>query len=367
VENLEITKISSFSAKMESICRRIPESPFKILDAPNLEDDYYLSLVDWSLNDVIAAALGNDVYLWSSSSSAPSKAFCLSSGNISSIRYSKQDPNLLCVGTSQGEVLLVDCIASKVIRRWQEHSARVGVMDCFESQIASGSRDRMIFTYDHRDNSNSCIKMYRSHRQEVCGLRWSLDGKWIASGGNDNKLLIWDAGCADPSQPAFKFSKHCAAVKAICWSPHQSGLLASGGGTADRSIRFWNMSSGSGTETACLDTESQVCNIIWSANVNEIVSTHGYSMNHILVWQYPSLKKVATLAGHSFRVLYLGTVFLEPGGVLMIFLAISPDGQHIVTGAGDQTLRIWNVFPENKSGKWSNVGLRGSLNSFTIR
>jgi len=29
-------------------------------------------------------------------------------------------------------------------------------------------------------------------------------------------------------------------VKAIAWSPHQHGLLASGGGTADRCIRFWN-------------------------------------------------------------------------------------------------------------------------------
>ena len=29
-------------------------------------------------------------------------------------------------------------------------------------------------------------------------------------------------------------------VKAVAWSPHQSGLLASGGGTADRHIRFWN-------------------------------------------------------------------------------------------------------------------------------
>jgi len=33
-------------------------------------------------------------------------------------------------------------------------------------------------------------------------------------------------------------------VKAIAWSPHQHGLLASGGGTADRTIRFWNALEG---------------------------------------------------------------------------------------------------------------------------
>ena len=43
------------------------------------------------------------------------------------------------------------------------------------------------------------------------------------------------------------------------------------------------------------------------------------------------MKKLTTLTGHSTRVLYL---------------AASPDGTKIVTGAGDETLRFWNVFPE---------------------
>ena len=93
---------------------------------------------------------------------------------------------------------------------------------------------------------------------------------------------------------------------------------------------------------------SQVCNLAWSKHASELVSTHGYSQNQILVWKYPSLvqveqksfrslhlqvlilvSQVAKLTGHSYRVLYL---------------AMSPDGEAIVTGAGDETLRFWNVF-----------------------
>jgi len=49
------------------------------------------------------------------------------------------------------------------------------------------------------------------------------------------------------------------------------------------------------------------------------------------------MEKTATLTGHTYRVLYL---------------AMSPDGSTIVTGAGDETLRFWNVFPgKNDSGK----------------
>jgi cell division cycle protein 20 (cofactor of APC complex) len=75
----------------------------------------------------------------------------------------------------------------------------------------------------------------------VCGLKWSPDGKQLASGGNDNILNIWDQG---RSTPRLTLTQHCAAVKALAWCPFRPNLLASGGGTADRTIRFWNTSSG---------------------------------------------------------------------------------------------------------------------------
>ena len=45
---------------------------------------------------------------------------------------------------------------------------------------------------------------------------------------------------------------------------------------------------------------------MFAKNVNEIVSTHGYILNQIIVWKYPNMQKIATLTGHTYRVLYLG-------------------------------------------------------------
>lgn len=59
---------------------------------------------------------------------------------------------------------------------------------------------------------------------------------------------------------------------AIAWSPHHHGLLASGGGTADRRIRFWNTLTGQPMQ--CIDTGSQVCNLIWSKHTQEFVSIY---------------------------------------------------------------------------------------------
>lgn len=47
-----------------------------MLDAPALQDDFYLNLVDWSSNNVLAVGLGNCVYLWNACSSKVGFLFC---------------------------------------------------------------------------------------------------------------------------------------------------------------------------------------------------------------------------------------------------------------------------------------------------
>lgn len=139
------------------------------------------------------------------------------------------------------------------------------------------------------------FKKSLGHKQEVCGLRWNTDGgqqnALLASGGNDNKVCIWDlrgskrpgvrptpsaagassgpsasgSGHATGSEdagdlPLWKFHEHTAAVKALAWDPHVGGVLATGGGTADKHIRFWNVFTGAMLNE--LDTGSQVCHLL---------------------------------------------------------------------------------------------------------
>ncbi|XP_057433359.1 B-type cell cycle switch protein ccs52B [Lotus japonicus] len=308
--------------------RKVPKTPHKVLDAPSLQDDFYLNLVDWSSQNVLAVGLGTCVYLWSASNSRVTKLCDLGPyDGVCSVQWTKEG-SFISVGTSLGQVQVWDGTQCKKVRTMGGHQTRTGVLAWNSRILASGSRDRNILQHDMRVSSDFVGKLV-GHKSEVCGLKWSCDDRELASGGNDNQLLVWNQ---HSQQPALRLTEHTAAVKAIAWSPHQSNLLVSGGGTADRCIRFWNTTNGH--QLNHVDTGSQVCNLAWSKNVNEIVSTHGYSQNQIMVWKYPSLSKVATLTGHSMRVLYL---------------AMSPDGQTIVTGAGDETLRFWNVFPSMKT------------------
>lgn len=342
--------------------RKIARTPFKVLDAPSLADDFYLNLVDWSSKNVLAVGLGSCVYLWSACTSKVTRVVDYGeSSAVCSVGWSQRG-NYLSVGTDRGEVQIWDAEKCRKIRTMTGHKQRVGCMSWNHNVLATGSRDRQILLRDVRSPEQSFAKLV-AHRSEVCGLKWSSDDRELASGGNDNLLMIWSPGGIGGTggttlstgasnhhhQPLQRFNAHQAAVKAIAWSPHQHGLVASGGGTADRCIKFWNTSTGQLLHS--VDTGSQVCNLSWSKNVNELVSTHGYSQNQIVVWRYPSLQKLATLTGHTMRVLYL---------------AISPDGQTIVTGAGDETLRFWNVFPGPKAFKGGDTGM-GSMSRTIIR
>lgn len=307
--------------------RTISKVPYRVLDAPELSDDFYLNLVDWGQQDVLAVGLGDSVYLWDGATQSVDRLCNLTNKDkVTSLNWIGTGTHL-AIGTSKGLVEIWDATRIKCIRTMTGHSLRVSSLAWNEHILSSGSRDRTILNRDVRIEDHY-VNKFDNHKQEVCGLKWNVEENKLASGGNDNNLFVWDG--LNP-KPLHQFTDHTAAVKAIAWSPHQRGILASGGGTADKTIKTWNTLTGNLVHD--VNTGSQVCNLIWSKNSNELVSTHGYSRNQIIVWKYPSMQQIAQLTGHTYRVLYL---------------SLSPDGETIVTGAGDETLRFWNVFEKNR-------------------
>ena len=340
----DLKKVVSYTE--EVLSRKIPKIPFKILDAPALQDDFYLNLLDWSSSNLLAVGLGSSVYLWRASNGVVLKVCDMGPDNlVTSVSWDKRD-SLLAVGTSQGFIDVWDVNKLKKIRNMEGHSARVGALAWGETNMVSGSRDKTILIRDVRSPAQFHEKL-EMHKQEVCGLKWSFDDQMFCSGGNDNKLFVWTP---KSRHPVFKSNAHKAAVKALAWSPHQHGLLASGGGTVDRCIRFWNTQTG--RMVSSLDTGAQVCNLMFSKTANELVSTHGYTENQVHLWSYPKMEKQATLTGHTMRVLYL---------------AMSPDGRSIVTGAGDETLRFWDIYPKSEEQNSPRVELSDSLSKLSIR
>ena len=84
--------------------RIISKIPYKVLDAPSLQDDYYLNLVDWSCLNNLAVGLSSCIYIWSASSSKVTKLHDLGPRDcVTSVCWSSQG-QLLSVGTNSGQV-----------------------------------------------------------------------------------------------------------------------------------------------------------------------------------------------------------------------------------------------------------------------
>jgi cell division cycle 20-like protein 1 (cofactor of APC complex) len=158
--------------------RKIPKVPFKVLDAPALQDDFYLNLVDWSSLNVLAVGLGPCVYLWSACTSKVTKLCDLGPDDcVTSVSWTQRGTHL-AVGTNLGEVQIWEASRCKKLRTMGGHSARVGTMAWNAHILASGSRDRLIYQRDVRVPEPFLRKLI-GHKQEVCGLRWSFDDQQV--------------------------------------------------------------------------------------------------------------------------------------------------------------------------------------------
>ncbi|KAK5992829.1 WD repeat-containing protein slp1 [Cladobotryum mycophilum] len=319
--------------------RRIATAPERVLDAPGLIDDYYLNLLDWSSGNQVAIGLERSVYVWSADEGSVSCLFETTPDTyISSVKWS-EDGAYVGVGLGTGEVQIWDVSEGQKIRSMFGHDTRVGVMGWNKHLLSTGARSGLVFNHDVRIAEHKVAELV-SHTSEVCGLEWRSDGAQLATGGNDNLVTIWDARSL--SVPKFTKTNHKAAVKALSWCPWNANLLATGGGSYDRHIHFWNTTTGARVNS--IDTGSQVTSLRWSTNYREIVSSSGFPDNSLSVWSYPTLVRNVEIPAHESRVLHS---------------CLSPDGQMLATAAADESLKFWKIF-EKKAGSAGSIGGSGS-------
>jgi cell division cycle protein 20 (cofactor of APC complex) len=321
--------------------RRIPSAPERVLDAPGLVDDYYLNLLDWSSGNQVAIGLERSVYVWSADSGTVSSLFeCNADTYISSVKWSG-DGAYVGVGLGTGEVQIWDVEEQTKLRSMFGHETRVGVMGWNNHLLSTGARSGLVYNHDVRIAQHKVAELV-SHTGEVCGLEWRADGAQLATGANDNLLSIWDARSL--AAPKFTKTNHRAAVKAVSWCPWQSNLLATGGGSNDRQIYFWNTTTGARVNH--IATDSQVTSLRWSTHYKEIVSSGGFPDNSLSIWSYPTGVKNMEIPAHESRVLHS---------------CLSPDGQMLATAAADESLKFWKVF-EKKPGQPS-VAAAGAVST----
>ncbi|WLF81558.1 WD repeat-containing protein slp1 [Lodderomyces elongisporus] len=337
--NYKINAKTSLSPLLASArAKKIPSTPERVLDAPGLVDDFYLNLLAWSSYNLLAIGLEDAVYVWNASTGSvgllcelPEKTL------VTSLRWS-QDGSYISIGKDDGLVEIWDIEQNTKLRtlNCDNHLTRVASQAWNSHILTSGSRVGNLYHSDVRISSHLVDKNEGCHVSEISGIEYRPDSKQFVTGGNDNLVNIWDV--RNSQKPLFAKRNHRAAVKAMSWCPYQMGLLATGGGSTDKTIHFWNTNTGARVNT--IETGSQISSLNWGYAAGtgmEIVATHGFPTNSISLFNYPTLQKTGEVVNaHDTRIL---------NGCL------SPDNLTLATIAGDENLKFWSLFDMDKSYK----------------
>jgi WD40 repeat protein len=214
-------------------------------------------------------------------------------------------------------------------------------------ELLESSRDNVLLTYT-------------SHIASVWKAVWSYDGKYIASGSDDQTVRVWDA----MSGKDLYVYNYRAGVYAVAWSPKEMRIAA--GGT-DRKVQVWNAKDGGNLVTYSGHGDN-VRTVAWSPDGKRIASAGQDKTVHI--WDASSGERLFIYRGHSGSV---GGVSWSPGGTLIAScsedktvkvwdttsgndiltygqhsasvssVAWSPDGKWIASASRDMTAHVWDA------------------------
>jgi len=101
----------------------------------------------------------------------------------------------------------------------------------------SASRDRI---------PRDCLQTLEKHSDEVWFVKFSHDGKLLASASKDNMVVLWDVSDPLAMGHTATLQGHTDSLSFVAWSPDDSHILTCGN---DRLIKLWEVGSG-----ACLHT-----------------------------------------------------------------------------------------------------------------
>ncbi|THH05604.1 hypothetical protein EW145_g4677 [Phellinidium pouzarii] len=345
----EIPSPPSITSASTNLCAQ----PEICLGAPGLDDDFYSRLAAWSQRDLLAVAMTNSVVFRNMQTHTIGRvAIVEADENATCISWSPD--SLLAIGNNLGITSVYEPDTRKLLREFEPRNDMhfVGDFSWKDTNVLTiGYHSGQMLQFDMREPRGG--RMIRSHKARICGIEWNPDGRFLATGGGDGIIVCWDAR-ANKSGPLATFGsdtplfatskstlnlsssqsssidggsssnpdlssltcrwrsrKHLSTVKALAWCPWSPELLATGGGTKDGAIRFWDAARGR-QKKLVINTHSQVTSLHFAPNCREIVSTHGYAFatsagmvlpaprkHSVLVHRYPGGEATGVLLNNT--------------------------------------------------------------------
>lgn len=163
------------------------------LDGPGISRDPFAFSMTWSRTNCIGVAFRSDVYFQNLETRAIVHLCRVSAddGPVHSIDW-RDEPqsHVLGLGTTSGNVRVWDASSLAQVADWSDDKSPVGGMHWNECMLAVGRKDGRVSLFDLRTPKE--IRQTRGHKRHVHGVKWSPDGKYLATGDHSGTVNIWD-------------------------------------------------------------------------------------------------------------------------------------------------------------------------------
>jgi periodic tryptophan protein 2 len=170
--------------------------------------------------------------------------------------------------------------------------------------------------------SETYVLKQQGHFYDLNTVAYSPDGQVIATGGDDNKVKLWNVA----SGFCFvTFTQHTGPVTATAFLPNGQAVLTA---SMDGTVRAFDLVRYRNFRTLVSNTPCQFCSLAVDPS-GDIVCAGSMDTYAICVWSMQTGRLLDVLAAHE-----------APVTTLMF----SPTSPVLCSGSWDTTVRFWDVF-----------------------
>ncbi|RLM01028.1 hypothetical protein CFD26_108683 [Aspergillus turcosus] len=170
------------------------------------------------------------------------------------------------------------------------------------------------------------------HTKAILSVAVSPSGKFVATGGEDRKLIIWDAATLTPMQT---FSQHRDAVSGLAFVRHIS-TMSSGeqlfSGSYDRTIKTWSLSSAGHAYVETLFGHQDNVSSVAAMTLDQCISV-GARDRTARLWKVVEETQLVFRGGSSKNTYQENTID-----------CVAPlPPSHFVTGSDSGSISLWSI------------------------